>query len=216
MQQDTRQDTTLPDMTLPAEVNIKGDAADVNLVFSDNVEVTFNHENGKVETAKGRWCKICKYVSLGMTIILYIYSHILRDDNKVVQRKGMRKCFIKGGTSSCRVHIRTHYVEYSKRCKEAGVPEHPWAVPPKILREREAEAQKDGTGDTGTLKSKGFVVVPTKGPEQFSKQSVLEHTSKFIVCTDQVSRLQTPAAYAHSPYPYSPLRLPTIPSTGTA
>lgn len=143
-------------------------------------------------------------------------SRTLREDNQLVQRKGIRKCFFKGGTSSCRVHIRTHYPEYVKRCKAAGVTEHPWAIPPKILKEREAEAQKDMKGDMGTLKAKGFAVVPAQGPEQFSKKSVLEYTSKFIVCTDQVSWLYTPATYKHSQYLLSLLLLLTMPSIETA
>ena len=41
-------------MDLPTEVNIKVEGADVNLLFSDNVEVQFTHKGGMVETLKGR------------------------------------------------------------------------------------------------------------------------------------------------------------------
>lgn len=47
---------------LPEAVKTKSEAADVNLVFSDNVEVRFT-DGSKSETLKGRWCLICKYVS---------------------------------------------------------------------------------------------------------------------------------------------------------
>ncbi|KAE9387348.1 hypothetical protein BT96DRAFT_752402, partial [Gymnopus androsaceus JB14] len=60
---------------------------------------------------------------------------------KVVDKIGLRKCFLTGGTSSCRVHIRKHYALYMVRCKEEGVAEHHWAVPRKLKKARDAEAE---------------------------------------------------------------------------
>ena len=77
------------------------------------------------------------------------------------------------------------------RCKEEGVAEHHWAVPRKLKKERDAEAEKKARGDIGTIvAAKGFTVVPVYGGlVKFSKEQVLEHAAKFIVCTDQVSLL---------------------------
>lgn len=44
---------------IPDEVNIKKDAADLPLLFSDIVDVNFK-KNGDITTERGRWCTICK------------------------------------------------------------------------------------------------------------------------------------------------------------
>ncbi|KAJ3965334.1 hypothetical protein EV361DRAFT_783621, partial [Lentinula raphanica] len=58
---------------------------------------------------------------------------------KFVDTHGLKKCFVTGGTSSCCVHIRKadHYPIYKKRCKEARVAEHHWALPRKLAAELE-------------------------------------------------------------------------------
>lgn len=139
-----------------------------------------------------------------------------REDSTIVKSKGLRKCFQLGGTSACRVHARTHYTKYAKRCKGAGVPEHHWAVPRKIQKQRVNEAENNLNGDTGQLLSKGFKPLPQfRGPEKFSKESVLENVAKFIVCTDQVSKDVSSSRTHHSPRTHSPLLLLEISSFAT-
>lgn len=118
-----------------------------------------------------------------------------RGDPKALDKKSARKIFFTGGTSACRTHARTHYDIYKARCKEAGVEEHHWAVPRKLEKERRRKAEEEGQKaagkdpNAGKLIKMGFVAAPGGlGPKEFSKQSTLEHTAKFIVCTDQVSR----------------------------
>lgn len=108
----------------------------------------------------------------------------------MVAKKGLRKCFISGGTSSCRTHIRTHYSEYTERCKKAGISEHHWALPRKLVKEREQLQKRE----EGTIEAMGFKPKPGHTTlEPFSKESVLKYVAKFVVCTDQVSRLNCPA-----------------------
>lgn len=84
-----------------------------------------------------------------------------------------------------------HYPLYAARCKAEDITEHHWAIPRKLKKERDAEAEKKARGEAGTLvAAKGFTVIPVYGgPAKFSKEQVLEHIAKFIVCTDQVSLL---------------------------
>lgn len=106
-------------------------------------------------------------------------------------RKGQRALFFTGGTSACRTHIRQHYPLYSKLCQEKGIAEHHFAVPRDLARMRKkAEDEKNGrsTNGSGQLTAMGFEPqAPTMGPVEFSKESILEHTAKYVVCTDQVS-----------------------------
>ncbi|KZS86281.1 hypothetical protein SISNIDRAFT_471919, partial [Sistotremastrum niveocremeum HHB9708] len=72
-------------------------------LFSDRVEAVWVVKKGVRQQQSGNWCMICK-------------------EDKV-QAKG--PALITGGTSGCRAHARTHhYAEYSRRCKEANIPEH--------------------------------------------------------------------------------------------
>lgn len=67
---------------------------------------------------------------------------------------------------------------------------HPWAKPPGVLLQEQAakaakEATEKGEEEKGTLTTMGFT--KRVGPKEFSKESALEHTAKFIACTSQVS-----------------------------
>lgn len=111
-----------------------------------------------------------------------------RENEDTVAKKGLRKLFFTGGTSACRSHIRQHYPVYVERCKKAGVAEHHWAVPRDIMKAREKEAKATEALEKGSLTAMGFKEIPpTTGPRTFSKESVLEQASKFIICTDKVS-----------------------------
>lgn len=105
---------------------------------------------------------------------------------------------------------------YTARCKVEGVTEHHWAIPCKLKKERDAEAEKKVRGDSGTIvAAKGFTVIPAYGGlEKFSKEQVLEHTTKFIICTDQVSLLYH-TNIQRLTSSFSPLLQPTISSIVT-
>lgn len=58
---------------------------------------------------------------------------------------------------------------------------------------KKAEEEKNNknvsTRSGGQLTLMGFEPrTPAVGPVEFSKESVLEHTAKYIVCADQVSK----------------------------
>lgn len=119
----------------------------------------------------------------------HLWLILSRADTNTIAKKGLRNTFFSGGNSACRTHARQHYDLYAKKCAEKGIPENPRAVPPKIAQAREEEAKKDGREHkAGKLNGHGFEVVPaTARPKEFSKDHILEHTTKYIICTDQVS-----------------------------
>lgn len=113
-----------------------------------------------------------------------------RANPETLRAHGEEGAFFSTATSTARVHIRSHYDEYKKRCKEAGIEEQDHAKPPALLAQELAakavrEAEEKGDEKKGTLKAMGFT--KRLGPKEFSKESVLEHTAKFVACTSQVS-----------------------------
>ena len=118
-----------------------------------------------------------------MTIIL------CRADEKFQAKlkNGLRDIFFTGGNSACRGHARQHYALYAKKCAEANIPESEHAVPRKILRDRQATAAAAEEKDLKAGKLTFAVAPKTQGPKEFSKGNILEHTAKYIICTDQVS-----------------------------
>ena len=47
--------------SIPRELPVKKQrATDLLTIFSDTCMVKFCHPDGKVESLKGRWCKVCK------------------------------------------------------------------------------------------------------------------------------------------------------------
>jgi hypothetical protein len=96
--------------------------------------------------------------------------------------KGLRKAFYCGSNTSCRQHLRQHYAIYQQRCSEQGLAENHRAVPPHILKEREAAKQPKKQ-----MKLDG-IVVKEKRPTDFSREGILEAVAKLIACDDQVSQ----------------------------
>jgi hypothetical protein len=96
-----------------------------------------------------------------------------------VKSKGLRKAFFVGSNTSCRQHIRQHYAIYEQRCREQGLTENYRAVPPQILKEREAmkKPKKQTNLDGVVIKSR---------PADFSRDRILEAVAKLIACDDQV------------------------------
>ena len=97
--------------------------------------------------------------------------------------KGLHKALFCGSNTSCHQHIHQHYAIYQQWCKEQGLPENHRAVPPQILKEREAmkSPKKQTTLD--------LIVTKGKHPAEFSREGVLEAVAKFIACNDQVSQI---------------------------
>jgi hypothetical protein len=96
---------------------------------------------------------------------------------------GLRKAFFCGSNTSCRQHIRQHYEIYQKRCREQGLIENYRAVPPQILREREAAKMPKKQTKLDNM------VIKEKRPAEFSREGILEAVAKLIACDDQVSRI---------------------------
>ena len=107
----------------------------------------------------------------------------LRTDPDIVKSKGLRKAFFSGSNTSCRQHIRQHYAIYQQRCQEQDLTENYRAVPPQILKEREAgKKPKMQTNLDG-------IVIKEKRPAEFSREGILEAVAKLIACDDQVSKV---------------------------
>ena len=83
-------------------------------------------------------------VSNNSTEIIHFLLSFNRSDEEFVKKNGKRKVFFTGSNSSCRQHIHQHYVIYQKKCEDEGIPEHHWAIPYQILREKEAEKRGPG------------------------------------------------------------------------
>jgi hypothetical protein len=95
--------------------------------------------------------------------------------------KGLRKAFFCGSNTSCRQHLRQHYTIYQQRCKEQGLTENQRAVPPQILKEREASKSPKKQGKLDGI------VIKEKRAAEFSREGILEAVAKLIACDDQVS-----------------------------
>jgi hypothetical protein len=97
---------------------------------------------------------------------------------------GLRKAFSCGSSTSCSQHIRQHYGIYQKWCcLEQGLIENYQAIPPQILREREAAKmpKKQTKLDDMVIKEKRLA--------EFSREGILEAVAKLIACNDQVSQI---------------------------
>ena len=99
--------------------------------------------------------------------------------------KGLRKAFFCGSNTTCRQHIRQHYDVYQQRCREQGIAESHRAVPPHILKEREAvKKPKKQVKLDGMFEN-------LKKPAEFSREGIIEAVAKFVACDDQVSQSGT-------------------------
>jgi hypothetical protein len=57
--------------------------------------------------------------------------------------KGLHKAFFCGSNTTCHQHICQHYAIYQEQCHKQGLAENYRAVPPHILKEREAAKKPD-------------------------------------------------------------------------
>jgi hypothetical protein len=106
-----------------------------------------------------------------------------RTDPDILKTKGLRRAFFCGSNTTCRQHIRQHYPIYQQRCEEQGLKENYRAVPPHILREREAAKKPKKQTNLDSI------VIKEKRPTEFSRDRILEAVAKLITCDDQVSRI---------------------------
>jgi hypothetical protein len=106
-----------------------------------------------------------------------------RTDPDIVKSKGLRKAFFSGSNTSCRQHIRQHYTIYQQRCREQDIAENYRAVPPQILKEREAAKKPK------TQTNLDDIVIKETRPAEFSRERILEAVAKLIACDDQVSKV---------------------------
>lgn len=106
----------------------------------------------------------------------------IREDPKAVKARGIRKCFFTGSNTSCRQHIRQHYEIYQELCKKKGIPESRRAIPPAVLRER--EATKKNTKKQVTLDG---MLDKVKRPTEFGREEILHAVTQLVACDDQVS-----------------------------
>ena len=91
--------------------------------------------------------------------------------------------FFTGGNSSCRAHIRAHYPEYQQRCKEGNISENHHAMPRDLWRQMQAE--KNGR-PKGKQQEIDKMLEKRTGPQEFTREGVIEAVAKFVACDDQV------------------------------
>jgi hypothetical protein len=119
------------------------------------------------------------------TRLLDFLPSFYRNDEEFVKKNSKRKAFFTGGNSSCRQHIRQHYLIYQKRCEEENIPEHHWAMPRSLWRKKEAEARSPGkkVAMQGTLD--GLLVEAPVVPV-FTRENLLHSVTQFVAVDDQV------------------------------
>jgi len=110
-------------------------------------------------------------------------SHGTRANKSVVEKSGLRAAFVTGSNSTCRYHIRQHYETYSKKCKEAGLLEHHWAIPREIWNEMQLKKMDKSTSRQQRIDGLFGEVV---APKEFSWEGILDAVAKFVACEDQV------------------------------
>ena len=108
-----------------------------------------------------------------------------RNDDKLVRKQGKRKAFFTGSNSSCRHHIRQHYLIYQQRFKEADVPEHHWAIPRLLWKKMEDEKNGKKVTRQGTLDG---LLTTSVAPVVlvFTRENLLHMVTQFVAVDDQV------------------------------
>ena len=84
---------------------------------------------------------------------------------ELIQKYGKRRAFHAGGNSSCRVHIRKHYLLYEQRCKDGDIPENHHALPRDLWRKLQEAKNKPKAMQQGKLDG---VFKSVKGPAEFT------------------------------------------------
>jgi hypothetical protein len=106
-------------------------------------------------------------------------THEIREDKDLIKREGSQKAFLKGSNSSCRQHARKHWEIYQKKCEDAEIPVHHWAIPRQVWNEM---GKKEGKA----REKLDNVFEKLTGPREFTRDGILHTVAQFIACDDQV------------------------------
>jgi hypothetical protein len=109
-------------------------------------------------------------------------THGNREDKALIKESGPQKPFLKGGTSFCHQHARRHWPIYKKRCEDAEIPVHHWAIPRDIWNKM--ERQKNSQGKPQATLDHVFEKLP--GPREFTRDGILHAVAQLVACDDQV------------------------------
>jgi hypothetical protein len=111
-----------------------------------------------------------------------------RNDEEFVRKQGKRKAFFTGGNSSCRHHIRQHYLIYQKKCKDGNIPEHHWAIPRAIWKIMEDEKNGKKVVTQGTQGTLDGLLIANVAPvvPVFTRENLLHMVTQFVAVDDQV------------------------------
>jgi DNA-binding LacI/PurR family transcriptional regulator len=107
-------------------------------------------------------------------------------DERFLKLHGKQKAFFKGGNSSCRLHIRQHYVIYKEKCEKAGIPINHWAVPRAIWKEMQDEKEAEKRL-TKKQEQQQLSFKTVTGPREFTRAGVLHSVTELIATNNQVS-----------------------------
>lgn len=117
------------------------------------------------------------------------YLLLAREDIQFVKVHGKRKAFHKGGNSSCRVHVRQHYVLYKEKCEKGKIPINHWAIPREIWKVMEEERVAEERGRlTNKMKQQQLDFKTVTGPREFTRAGVLQAVTELIATNNQVCR----------------------------
>ncbi|KZS87554.1 hypothetical protein SISNIDRAFT_470817 [Sistotremastrum niveocremeum HHB9708] len=111
----------IPPMKLPKNESSR----DLHTIFSGLLRVKFVLKDDDdnvigVQSLKGRWCLVCRA-------------------SPKYAGAACRGAFKLGGNSSCRQHIRSHYEEYLKLCKEAGIKPKDHCMPRDLWKKKQLQ-----------------------------------------------------------------------------
>jgi len=140
----------------------KDSTRDLLTIFSDLVTVKFK-KGTQSETSRGQWCLPCREKKRG--------------------KSNKKTAFFVGGNSTCRVHIRSHYLLYQQCCKEQEIPENHYTIPQAIWKEMEEEKR----GSKGKKQAKiDWAFEKENGKRAFTCEGVLNAVAQLVACDDQV------------------------------
>lgn len=159
---------------------------DILTIFTDRINQTFE-KDGKQEELRGRWCTVCKCVfSLYLLLHVFLLTPSGRADDKYVKAHGLRKCFIVGGNSTARAHIRQYYALYKERCEKDNIPMSPHCMPTALAKEVATAAKDEEANQKQTKISEATGYVPVTKPHEFTWEGVIQAVARHIACHDQV------------------------------
>ena len=92
----------------------------------------------------------------------------------------LRQCFLKGGNSTCCMHIASnHFEEYERLCKAMKVKVNHRCIPEALGLARKAKGKGKEKASTQSKLEFGKAV-------EFTREGILEAVAKFIACDNQV------------------------------